>query len=73
MITYSLKNNCLYNFAINHWVTFFSYQIYYRPKLALTAGADMKGQFVQTTGEGNRLSRLIMANEIQCILLPYVT
>jgi len=31
-----------------------------------------KGQFVPTTGEGNMLSRLGMANEIQCIL-PYIT
>jgi len=31
-----------------------------------------KGQFVPTAGEGNRPSRLRMANEIQCIL-PYAT
>jgi len=31
-----------------------------------------EGQFVPTAGEGNRLSQLNMANEIQSIL-PYVT
>jgi len=34
--------------------------------------STQKGQFVPTAGEGNRLSRLRMANEIQCII-PYVT
>jgi len=34
--------------------------------------STQKGQFVPTAGKGNRLSRLKMANEIQCIL-PYVT
>jgi len=34
--------------------------------------STQKGQFVPTAAEGNRLSRLGMANEIQCIL-PYVT
>jgi len=34
--------------------------------------SKQKGQFVPTAEEGNRLSRLRMANEIQCIL-PYVT
>jgi len=34
--------------------------------------STQKDQFVPTVGEGNRLSRLRMANEIQCIL-PYVT
>jgi len=34
--------------------------------------STQKGQFGPTVGEGNWLSRLRMANEIQCIL-PYVT
>jgi len=34
--------------------------------------STQKGQFVPTAREGNQLSRLRMANEIQCIL-PYVT
>jgi len=34
--------------------------------------STQKGQFVPTAGEGNRLSRLRMANKIKCIL-PYVT
>jgi len=38
----------------------------------ITGTSTQKGQFVPTGGEGNRLSRLSMANEIQCIL-PYVT
>jgi len=33
--------------------------------------STQKGQFVPTAGEGNRLSRLRMANEIQSTL-PYV-
>jgi len=33
--------------------------------------STQKGQFVPTAGVGNRLSRLRMANEIQCII-PYV-
>jgi len=36
------------------------------------AMSTQKGQFMPTEGEGNRLSQLGMANEIQCIL-PYVT
>jgi len=34
--------------------------------------STQKGQFVPTAGEGNWLSRLRMANEIQYII-PYVT
>jgi len=34
--------------------------------------STQKGQYVLTAGEGNWLSRLRMANEIQCTL-PYVT
>jgi len=34
--------------------------------------STQKGQFVPTAGEGNRLSRERMANEIQRII-PYVT
>jgi len=33
----------------------------------LNGTPKQKGQFVPTAGEGNRLSRLRMANEIQCI------
>jgi len=38
----------------------------------LNGTSTQKGQFVPTAGERNRLSRLRMANEIQCIL-TYVT
>jgi len=34
--------------------------------------STQKGQFVQTAGEGNRLRRLRMANELQCNI-PDVT
>jgi len=34
--------------------------------------STQKDQFVPTAGEGNRLSRLRIANEIQCII-PYAT
>jgi len=41
-------------------------------QLLFNGTSTQKGQFVATAGKGNRLSRLRMANEIQCIM-PHTT